>query len=144
MSGENKNTGAGTGPAAGGDKAPEVVTLESLAAKLAEQALLIAAQDEKILAQNTLLQQQDNKIGDLVLLIQEGKATASVAGLKAVLPTIPTETLSHKKKEYRWKVAAFSLPGDPTKYTAAEANETPELIERILKINGQKILQELA
>lgn len=142
MAGDNKNTpGAGTGAGAG---APETVTLESLASKVAEQTVLIAAQDLKIETQNGIIEEQNGKIANLVLLIGEGKTSAAGAG-KAELPTIPTELLEHKGKvkpgTYKWNVAAFSLPGSPEVFTAAEASVTPGLVDRLLKIEGQKALQ---
>jgi uncharacterized coiled-coil protein SlyX len=142
MAGDNKNT-TGTGAGAGESKTPEVVTLESLALKLAEQAKLIEEQDIKIDTQNLTIGEQNEKIGNLVQLIQDGKATATAAAGKEVLPTIPTEPLEHEGKSYKWNVAAFSLPGSPEKFTAAEASVTPELIDRLLNIEGQKALQEL-
>ena len=138
MGNENKNTGGGTG-----DQNPETLTLESLNLKIAEQAKLIEEQGVKIDAQDLIIGEQNEKIGSLVQLIQEGKATATADAGKEVLPTIPTEPLEHKGKKYKWNVAAFSLPGNPLKYTAEEASVTPSVIDSLLKIEGQQVLKEL-
>lgn len=64
---------------------------------------------------------------------------------KPELPKIPEEPITYKKKNYKWKVAAFTLPGKETKtITAEEASLDEETIAAVLKIEGQGILVEQA
>ena len=100
---------------------PEI-TLESLAAQIAQQ------QD--------IINKQNAIIGKLA-----GKKTEPAAEAKA--PQIPTDPVEVGGKKYKFQVATFRLAGDHTVYTAEEAALDEDLLSQILCIEGQGMLKEL-
>ncbi len=53
-------------------------------------------------------------------------------------------TLEHKNKYYSIRLQSFYLPGDEQPHTAKELLADEALVAKVLAINGQRVLVELA
>lgn len=58
------------------------------------------------------------------------------------MPKVPTALVKHGGKEYKWKIAAFKLPGSKETLIASEVSEDSFILDRILEIEGQGLLVE--
>ena len=105
--------------------AKEELTLEGLLERINKQDETIAKQAETIVG------------------LKGEVAKTAIATEAAKPPTVPAETLEFKGKKYKWRVAMFSFPGSHEQFTAEEANTDKDMIAKILKIEGQGMLQEL-
>ena len=122
---------------------PIPLTLTEELAKQIEEAFVALNTQAETDAET--IEDLEEKVASLNALI--GKANTDVTkiedAVKNVAAGIPAEGPEVDGKKYQWKVAGFRLPGDAERYSAIQANEDPELVEKILAIEGQNILVEV-
>jgi len=96
---------------------------------------------EELAKQKTLTNSQNLQIKELHALVSDKKKEA--APKVVALPRIPKANVKIGDKNYRWNIATFCLPGSAEILTAEEIHTDLELIETIIKIEGQGLLTEL-
>jgi hypothetical protein len=89
---------------------------------------------------------QAQKIADGESAIEKLNSIISRAGQNASSPeeekssSIKGKVVTIKNKDYKWNAAAFQLPGDTNRYSAAAAMNDPQVLDKLLKVPGQRIL----
>ena len=87
----------------------------------------------------TLVARQGKQLEEMKKTI--AGATQLTVNKAKTKPVLPKEALNFDGESYRWRVARFSINGEFI--TAEEAMFDPEIISKILVIEGQGILQKL-
>lgn len=102
--------------------------------------------EDKNLEQKLIIEEQQATIQQLNIVIGTAKAATVIDFNKkeTAAVVIPVDAFEYKGKNYKWKRAAFRLPGDVKKYTAAEAVVNEDVMDRLISIEGQSALEELA
>lgn len=104
------------------------VTLESIYTLLEKIDVRIDTAEQNI---SFLMNLKDEKVNTSAVVIQQ---PVNLQPKNAV-------TVKHNGSNYQFTMPKFKLPADLTVYLSEEAATDPEIIERILKINGQGILR---
>lgn len=97
--------------------------------------------EDQLAEQKQITAEQNEKIAQLTELV--ATKTTDISVKTPALPVIPKANLKVGKKEYRWNVPVFKMPGSTETITAEAANTDKDLIAEILKIEGQGLLTEL-
>jgi hypothetical protein len=86
-----------------------------------------------------IILKQGEKIDILTKLV--GNSNIIKDAVKKEKPKLPEEPVEHQGKKYQALVPAFKLQGQS--YTTEQANIVPELLAKVLAVEGQKIYKEL-
>lgn len=99
----------------------------------------IQAENKKLAADNEIAEgiigDQSKKIASLEKQLKEQPVNQVSTGKVIELPTVKVDEV-----EYKFSKATFRIIGDAKKYTAQEASNNQELVEKIIAIEGQTIL----
>lgn len=104
-------------------------TITQPAAPTIEETL--AAQEARIAALEAKLAAKETSASTSITV--DGKTTK---------PTVPKDTVTSGKKQYKFTVAQFRLPGDSKTIISEEASLDQTTIDKIVAIQGQSILKE--
>ncbi len=78
-----------------------------------------------------------------ILELQAQLLSKSAVQEAAKPPSIPTESVKVKGKEYKFNVPKFAFLGSDKQYLAEEVATDEAILKQILAIEGQGILREL-
>ena len=107
--------------------------------KLLDNSELINKQDEVIAAKDEQIEALNGIIANV-----KTQTVIDVNTAQKEVPEIPAEPFEFEGKTYQWQKARFRLMGDINAYTAAQASKDEAVLKKLLAIDGQQILKELA
>lgn len=117
------------------------IKIEDLQKTINEQSELIKSQENSL----KTMQEQVDSIPELLkqferLKLQLKTQETLISADKVVeVPKIPDELVNYEKKKYKWALPVFTFEGQ--RLTAEEASTDKDLINRIMKVEGQGLLK---
>jgi hypothetical protein len=106
---------------------------EALKNELADNKKALELELDNSAKKDVIIEEQAAKLAELQAASGE-KVTASVVELP---------TIEYQGKTFKVLKARISVAGDATKYSAEELADNPEVIEKILSMEGQQLLQQM-